>query len=290
MALRDDVAERYPALISLLQEPEIGKLLTQAVQQNWSPGVFQSKFMASRWFQSQSESSRRWWVTAHTDKGEAGQQRTLMQQSIAAKARQLGIQPTRTELQNIREQALRMGLSADDFWVTNALVALASKGGRTDVGAWTTTAEQLKSIGRDQFLKAEPAQVLKKWATWIVTGQRTIEDYQAAAQKEAMHRFPHMVERLQRGETPGDIIAFGRSIIANEWGIDPNAVDLNDADWRKLATGVKDPKTQKTRMLTESETVRLARGHPGWMGGTTNGRRTQAQVGSFLMRALGKRA
>ena len=70
-SIQDRVAERWPDLLPLLRHPEVGKLLTQAVTAEWSPGVFQSKLRATRWYRSQPESARQWWVLKAMDPGEA---------------------------------------------------------------------------------------------------------------------------------------------------------------------------------------------------------------------------
>ena len=107
--LKERVAERYPSLVALLKQPEIGSLLTQAVEKNWSPGVFQSKFIASQWFRRQSESQRRWWILSATDPGEANQQRRSMRASFGTLAASMGAQLDTAQINFLSESILQRG-------------------------------------------------------------------------------------------------------------------------------------------------------------------------------------
>jgi hypothetical protein len=290
--MQERVAERYPSLVPLLKHPEIGKLLTSAVQQNWSPGVFQSKFIASRWFRSQSESQRRWWVLSATDPAEARRQRTLQQVQIQARASQLGIDPTSAEFRNILNVALGQGLEADDQYITNLLVNLAGKGGRTTTGGWTTVSEQIRSMSKSEYFWNVPNHVVKKWTSWILRGEKTMEDYQAAVQREAMARFPHMKEGLAGGLTVADQVRPLAEVWANEFDTTPEQVMASmrqhaGTPSRQLL-GIRDAKTGRTRMPNEVEALRLARSQPTWWS-TSSGRQNDAAVTQTLLRTFGKR-
>jgi len=292
--LQERVAERYPDLLPLLNHPQVGPLLRQAVDLNnpISEGSFMSKLRATSWFRGQSASARNWWITSAMDPGEAAQQRRLGQESIVARMRQLGVVGTQAEIRTIREQMLRQGLTPDDFWVTNAIMKLTAKGGRADIGAWTTTATQLRAIAEGDYFKVLPPETTRKWTGWIITGQRSVEDFQAAINIEATKRFPHMAEQLKTGMTVRDVVAPWVEIYANEFDTTPDAIM---ASMRKHAgtpsrqlLGIKDPKTGQTRMPTEPEAVRIARSQPQWAE-TTNGKQMQNEWGSTILRAFGKR-
>lgn len=292
--VEERVAERYPDLLPLLRHPEVGRLLRQAVDPNkpLSQGSFMSKLRTTRWFRTQSESQRRWWVTSRMDPGEAAQQRALTQQNIAALARQMGIQPTRRELELIREGALARGVGADDFWVRNSLMQLTNKGGRTDVGAWTTIAREITELGNGQYLKNYPPHVLKKWTQWIVTGQRTMEDFQAAAQKESVKRFPHMAEQLNAGLTVRDVVQPWVDIYAQEMDTTADVIFASMAKHAgtpsRQLLGIRDPKTGQTRMPTEQEAVKIARSQPTWWQ-TSGGREADHRMTRTLLNAFGER-
>lgn len=287
--MQERVAERYPSLIGLLRQPEIGKLLTTAVTENWSPGVFQSKFMASKWFKSQSEAQRRWWVTATTDPGEARVQRQLFEQELRTVASRLGFTPTRAEYASLRERALQLGVTPDSTWMVQALNNLAQRrGGRTGPGAWTTNAGAIRQLAESEYFRALPKHVVNKWTSWITTGMKTMEDLQASLQQEAIKANPHMAHQLTEGLTVNDIIGSQRELIAEELELSsPTQVDIKNPKWRKLL-GVRDPKTKQMRLLTDSEALKMAREDPKWWN-TSKGRQSDASMTTAIREMFGLR-
>lgn len=287
------VREQYPSLSFLLNDPELGKLLTQAVDPNkgFSPQTFQAKLYQTSWWKRRSKTHREWAITRHTDPGEASQKRTLMQEGIAARARALGIRPARAELESIREMALRMGLAPDDFHITNALVKLWRKGGRVGPargGAFQSNMVAIQQTANQEFLTGVTKKSAAQWSEWITTGQKTLEDFAATQQARAIKRFPHLAEALKAGQTLGDVVAPYQEIVAEELELgNPARVDVKSGPWRALL-GIRDPKTRKMRMPTESDVIRMARSRPEYWK-TSGGRQADAGMASALLQMFGKR-
>lgn len=289
--MQERIAERYPSLISLLKEPEIGKLLTQAVTNNWSPGVFQSKFMASRWFKSQSESQRRWWVTAHTDPGEAKRQRTSYSSELGVVAGKLGISLTAAELKWITEANLARGIEPDSQEMLTQLYGFLQRNPkRARTGAIGAAQKQINDMVHGQWMMSLSPQSIAKFGAEVAMGRRSIEDINAYMAKQAVKRFPHMAEMLAAGMTVHDIAepvinAYAREMdwdapgLAAKMSFDPNFAGL---------LGIRDPKTNKVRMPTEYEARTMARKRDDWWG-TTSGRQSDAGMSQSLLQALGKR-
>jgi hypothetical protein len=290
--MRERVAERYPSLLALLNQPEIGKLLTSAVQNNWSSGVFQSKFMASRWFRSQSEAQRRWWVTAYTDPGEARTQRATYGANLQQIAEGIGLRLTTPQLKYMTESFLSRGLAADSPYVLNNLMAFAKRTGlgKLGAGAFKTTQRDIRNLGVSQWFREPPAAETEKWATWITLGRKTIEDFNAASAYTASHRFPHMAAEIRAGRTVAEIA--GPMIEAYAREMDWDAAGLmskmhTNTQFAGLL-GIRDPKTNKMRMPTEYEARTMARQRGDWWG-TTGGRQADAGMSQALLAAFGKR-
>jgi len=287
----DDIKRDYPELWWLFKDPQVGPLLRDAVTpgKEFSPTLFQAKFYQTPYFKRRSVSQRQWEIVQHTDPGEAKKQSQLQAQGIAAQASRLGFKLTRAELNTITQRSLALGLGADDFWVTMTLNTLAQKRpGRTTAGAWNTTAMQVRNTSQQDYLKPLPQHVANKWTQWIVTGQKTLDDFKAASQMEAMKRYPHMADELQRGYTPGDVISPFRDIISNELELGGGQnVNINDPRWRKI-TGFKDTATNKVRLPTESEVMVMARQDPRFWK-TQNGRTMESDMASTILNVMGKR-
>lgn len=294
MGVREEVAERFPSLLALLNQPEIGGLLTRAVQESWSPGKFQSEFVASNWFRSQSEPQRRWWVMSATDPGEAKRQRNAMRASVSARAQQLGVSLNAAQLRWLSEVAVSQGQDPNGPELLRSLVSLSDwkDRGKGEIGAIRGQLQQLGGQFFSQELSHQTrdgAKNLDRYARDIAAGKDTIESVQHRMTMKAMQRFPHMKEQLESGMTPYEIVAPLRQIVADEMGYaSPDVVNVaKNPAWRNLL-GIRDPKSKQTRLMSEAETIRMVRRQAGWWNGP-NGKAADAGMTSMLLQAFGKR-
>jgi hypothetical protein len=292
--MRQRIEERYPDMVALLGIPEVGNLLTLAVQQNWSPGQFRSHFIASKWFRTQSESARRWWVTTATDPGEAAQQRSAMGSAIRQAAAQFGTKLTGDELRYLTNSMLIHGQSPSGPELQRALAGLWSfkDRGYGAAGAARNQVESLYSAYFNNMVGEDTRShraLLDRRALAIAQGTDSIEALQERLKMQAMKRFPHMADMLAAGMTVAEIVNPLRSVVAKELEYTgPEQVDLNNPLWRQLL-GIRDPKTNKMRMPTESEAMRMARAQPQWWQ-TSNGRQLDASGTSAMLEKMGMRA
>lgn len=287
MGIREEVAERFPSLIALLNEPEIGGLLTRAVQETWSPGKFQSEFIASNWFRSQSESQRRWWVMGATDPGEAKLQRGTYRGELTTFANQLGVSLTGAQATYLTELALAQGHAVDSAWMRNQLVKLWSSGDRRQ-GQIGVLAQQVRAISEGEYFESMTSKRATQLAFDIVRGNATMEEYQMRLQARSADRFPHLKDRIASGQTLAQIVEPYRNIVADELELGgASAVNMRTPLWRQLL-GIRDPKSGKTRLPTESDVIRLARSQPQWWK-TARGQEMDAGMASTLMNVFGAR-
>jgi hypothetical protein len=288
--MQERVAERYPALVPLLRQPEIGRLLTQAVENNWSAGVFQSKFMASNWFRSQSESQRRWWITTATDPGEAKLQRNQYSADIIKTANSLGVNLNSAQVKYITESGLARGDDPGSARVMANLLAFGRKSGQMGAGAFKTAQRAVRNLEVGQWLREPPRKETEHWAAEIALGRKTIEDFNAAAAYTASHRFPHMAEQIKAGMTVSEII--GPQVEAYAREMDWDAQGLMSKMYSNPSfgglTGIRDPKSGQMRLPTEYEARTMARQRGDWWQ-TTGGRQADAQMATALLEMFGKR-
>lgn len=297
-SMQERVAERYPDLVPLLKQPEIGSLLTRAVTENWSPGVFRSKFIASNWFRTQPESSRRWWVLKATDPGEATRQRRAIGAEIGTLSRSLGVPLNTPQLKWVTESALQRGLSPDSAELRGELINFMMKytapgaGHILPQGALRTTAKQITGMARFNYGLPGNETWIRARTKDVVMGSLSMDDVENELRELAAKRFPHMQEGLQAGQSVADIMAPYAEIYAAEMDMQPQEVlqqMFRDTD--KVARqmmGVRDAKTGKTRLPTEVEAMRLARSQDKWWG-TSGGRQQDAGMSTFLLQQLGVR-
>lgn len=293
--LQQRIQERYPSLSFLMANAEMRSLLTRAVNESWSPGQFQSKFIASKWFRSQSETQRRWAVMLATDPSEARRQTTTWRTGLQQTAARLGAVLTAAELKYITNLGLQRGGEPDDQETINGLLALMGRKGHTkgtQPGLYQTTGREVTNLVNSQWMRGIDAKYVTKWALDITAGRKTMEDLQAVLAGQAMKRFPHMVEGLKSGMTVQEIVQPYIDLVAEELEIHPSQVQAkikaNDPAFRQIL-GVLDPKTNQMRLPTENEMIRLARERSTWTA-TTKGRQMTAGMTTALLRAFGARA
>jgi hypothetical protein len=295
MGVAEQVMEQYPTLSFLLGDPEIGPLLTKAVDPNtgFSPSTFQAKLYQTNWWKRQSATQREWLIKQHTDPGSARQEREAMNASVTQRAAEMGVTLSVNQMRWLRESMLANGQTADGPELTQALAKLWTfkDRGKGQIGAYRgqvmEMAKQYFSNTMTQSSRHGRA-TLDRQAVRIASGQDTIEGLQHRMQLEAMRRFPHMKEMLEAGMTPYDVVQPMREIVAEEMEYaTPDQVNvLKNPVWRKLL-GVRD-REGKMRLLTESEVVRMAREQPTWWK-TSNGRTADNQMASALLNAFGER-
>lgn len=290
--LSERVSERFPGLVSLLGQPEIGSLLTRAVTENWSPTRFQSAFIASHWFRTQSESQRRWWVTSATDPEQAREQRRSTRAAFGSLARQLGANLSTNQVNYLSELILSHGQDPNGPEARAAIASLAklTPVDRYHYGAFQTVTKQIEALSESQFFMPISNIDASKYGRKVIQGVMTIDDVQSAMQQLAVKRYPHLRELLIEGQTPAQIVAPYRELVANELELgNPDRVDVKrNPIWRQLL-GIRDPKSHKVRLPTESEVLKLARSQPQWWK-TANGRKTDAGLATSLLETFGMRA
>jgi hypothetical protein len=186
--------------------------------------------------------------------------------------------------------ALRRGQDPASAEVINGLVGFSRRAGNLTHGAIETALYDINQIAQGQwFSTATRNPTRRHWADQIARGIKTKEDFNTAMEIQAMHRYPHLAERIRGGETLADIVNPLREKVANELELGGvGAVDVQHSPiWSKLMS-FHDPNTKKTRLMTESEAMVLARQQPAWWR-TSNGKQMDADMANKLLNIFGQR-
>ena len=289
MGVREDVMESYPTLAFLLGDPEIGPLLTAAVDPNqgYSPQTFQAKLYQTNWWKNQSDTQREWLIKSQTDKGTANQQRSSYWAELDALAKRMGVSLTNAEIRWISEIALAQGWSLDSAQLRQAIV---KQWRGTDYGAGQIGADSqtIRALATGQFFRPMSTNEAHELARRVAAGTDTLESIQTRLRTEAAERFPHLRDRLGEGMTVAQIVEPYRQIVAEELEMgDVSEVNMSNPTWRKLL-GVNQG-DGKMRMMTESEVISMARSQDRWWK-TSRGRQADASMTTSLMGIFGKRA
>lgn len=267
----------YPDLAFLFNDPEVGKLLLDAVNpdQGFDAPTFQSKLRQTNWWRTHSASQRQWETLAATDPAQSAAARRAKLADVFAQAGSLGITLDWSAADNIAFQAQRDGLDANQV---NDLIANAPR-------STATTAGSLKSIAAGDYMVPISDYDSDWWARKIASGQQTEQTFRAFLTTQAIGRFPQLKDAINSGITPGQYFSSYKQLIGQQLEVPAESVDLlNDPKWQQV---ISYNDNGKIRPMTLAETTKLARGQDAYKR-TQGGQQLGAQVGEFITKTFGK--
>lgn len=293
MSVLDEIREQYPTLAFLVNDPEVGPLLRDAVDPNkgFSPQTFQAKLYQTKWFRTRSTTQREMSILARTDPGEY--KRRLQQQisDVRSQAQLFGLNLTPSELRYMATTNLSKGIAADSAEFRSSLrnwLKTKKSGSKTfGQGSVLAAKQQVKGLAREQFYVPMSEKEAHNWGVALALGTRNEEGLKLLLNQRAQQLYPHLRELLRSGSTMEDIFSGHRALIAEELELSPEMVDFRK-DWSKVLQQV-DPQSGKPRPMTLHETQTLARQDQRWWR-TSKGREADAGMANFMLKTFGKRA
>lgn len=284
------IAEQFPFLAFLANDPQIGPLLSKAVDVNqpYSPEKFRAEVMKTNWWRKQSETQRAGAIMAATDPGQWWQVNRELQSNIGAMEQRLGVRLTAAERKWIASVAAGRGWAADSREILDAIIRTGKRHG-VKHGAIQTGTESVKAIAAGEFFYRMPQKDADYWGTMIAKGDVTVDDWRAHMMKRTWNTMPQFRQFIRDGVSPGQALEGYRNLIAEEMGYSSIAqVDVFSPKWRPLL-GIRDAKTNQTRLPTETEVIHMARSQPEWWT-TVRGREADAQAATAMAAVFGERA
>jgi hypothetical protein len=285
------ILEEYPAWGFLLKDPEVGKLLRDAVSPTggFSPSTFQAKLYQTKWFRRRSQTMREYEIRKATDPGEHRRLMNIGNIQVRDMARRLGVKLNGREVSYMSASALQRGMdiNSDEFRYTLANY-IRSNPKRIVSGAIQATMKRIDGTSRGQYYVGASKQDQRRWGIAMALGQRTDMELEEWMKGRAASRYPHLAARLKAGETMEDMFSGHKQVIAEELELDPNAIDLSQGRWAKVLD-TYDKNEGKHRPYTLSEVTRLARQDQRFWK-TSKGQEMQSSLANFLMQTFGERA
>lgn len=288
MGVADDIRQQYPNLYFLMQDPEIGPLLREAVDPNagFSAQAFYAKLTNTRWWKSRSQAQRQWEFMRHTDPAEAQSQINQFRNQLSQQASRLGIALTPSQLAIISVDALSKGLSPDSPEVLRKMIQLRTLK-NTQAGGIQTASRQAMAVSYGDYFLPMSGHTAGIWGQQIATGMKTLDDLRVEMQKKAISRFPYLRTQIMAGQTPAEIFAPHRDMIASELELSPGTIDLANSKWSKVLD-YYDKTTKVHRPMTLYEVQTLARQDDRWWK-TQKGKSADASMANMILERFGKR-
>lgn len=285
----DQLRELFPQLLFLVNDPEVGKLIKEAVDPNkgYSANQFEARLQATKWFRTQSNTQREWLLLRNNNPGEASQQRTQFRRALDAIAARMGVRLTTNERNLFAENYIQRGMSPDDPLIAQDLGHFAGIRGAYKNGDITTAAHEVDRQFKSQWLNMGMKYNVDS-GNHVVTGKVSMETLAEQARTKAAEKYWWLKPQLEKGMTMDEIFEPIRQTIAEELEVAPESINLRDRRWSKLIH-VADSKTGEHRMGTLYEAQTLARQQPQWWR-TKGGRATDAGLQEQVRNIFGIRS
>lgn len=292
MSVLDEIRKQYPTLAFLVNNPEIGPLLRDAVDPNkgFSPQEFQARLYQTNWFKSRSTVKRSMETMAHVDPAEYRRIIQGNQAKIQNIATQMGLNLSPEVLKYMAVTHTNNGveIGSDEFMI-NLRAFVKNQGHKSYMPGGTVAANITKNqeIARSQYYVPLGPVEARQWAIDMAMGLKDEASFAETMNMKAQSLYPHLRELLVQGQSMEDIFGGHRQLIAQELEMSPNQIDFTK-DWKKVLYQI-DPETKNPRPMTLHETQTLARQDSRWWG-TSGGRKADAGMANFMLKMFGKRA
>lgn len=293
--MAESVAERvmrdYPILGWLLKDPEVGPLLTQAVDPNagFDPATFQAKLYQTKWWRSKSETQRQWEILKHTDPGAVREKRTAYGTELRALGNQLGVRLSGNQLRLLTELGLSQGQAANSQQALDGLMKLRGGPNNKQPGTIDNLRQQIRGMANSMFMVPMASTTADRLAEGVASGNRSMEGIEASLRIQSAKLYPHLKAHIDRGETMADLTDSYRQLIAQELEVDPERVDLfSNPYWNKVINHDPEGGGKDVRMMNMQEALVHARSRPEWWK-TQGGKAQSADFSNTLLKMFGKR-
>lgn len=259
----------YPSFAFLLNDPDVGPLLLEAVnpEHPLDAATFQAKLLQTNWWKTTSAAQRQWVTLYNTDRATADAQLSARHAEIRDFAASLGLEVPDQKLWDATEISLHNGLATNSAQIRDMLAWFSPRGAPSAVPA-------LSAIAAHEYMIPMSQGDLGWWSREIAAGHQTEQTFRGVLNQQARSKFAGIANLIDQGITPGAFFAPYRSQIAQELELpSADSVDLvNDPRWTQV-TGISDGKGGM-RPMNLSETIGLARSQSEWR--FTQGANSQA--------------
>lgn len=283
--IRADIERSYGWGAALMDIPEVAAILNRVGS---GPGQINAEeadrlFRGTNYYKTTTTTQRQWKVLQGTNPGDAVAQLQGQIDSIRAKAQAQGITVDEARLRQIAEVSKANGWSDQQI---NA--ALASEVKWDPNGTKTGTMALLKQAQQSQLVPLSD-QAMGQWATAVVSGAKTVDDFQAYLKDQAKSLFPSMANYLDT--TPGGTVKqyldpYAQTI-GKTMGMNPAEIDWQDPKYFRFVNNV-DPKTGERRVMDLADVSRTLIADPQYgYDKTSNGKQQKAGLARTILEQWG---
>lgn len=265
-------------------DPELKKLISDAVRGQWNTNVFQGRFMNTKWYQARTASQRQWADLTTRDPKEAARKINDTKLTLGNRLSQMGLNMNANDLNWVANTSLSEGWT-EEHTKQMLAVYVNYQGGGPASGTPATLEMQIKSLANDYGMKATNNQ-LTDWVNGMLNGRYTQDNVTDFLKDMAKSKYAGMSNFLDQGMTVKQVAQPYLQSYANILETAPDAVDLNDNLIQQALQGQPAEPGKPPAMQSVYQFERQLRRDPRWMG-TKNARDQVTSAGNNILKDWG---
>lgn len=255
------LAEQYGWAYSFLTSvPELNNIFKEAVAQSWDATRFQAAIVASKWYQTNSESVRNAQVQKVIDPATYAQQVAQAKTDILVSAAAEGASLSDSLASTIAAQQITYGWNTDQ--VNQALSQYIKLNASGSFGGTAgQNAMALNELAYNNGVSISPT-TMQNFLRNVASNKTSMEDLQGYIRKIAASKFPALQQQINAGENVSDLASQYTTSMQNILETGPGTANLDNPLIQRALNGM-DSSGQPVGMGI-SDFERLLRSQPQW--------------------------
>lgn len=263
-------------------DPSIKKMFDSAVSENWTDKKFQAEFRNSDWWKSNSDTARKALQMKASDPAtwsftlDANKQKALM---VAA---EIGAAIPGSALDQLAENMAMTGMSDESLrsLLADYIDFTSNQNLNGQAGMY---AQSMRKYADDMGVDVSQ-QAVKNYATLMIKGMSTQDDYKNFVNEQATSAFPAFAQQIKGGQTMRNIANPYVQMMAQTLEVNPNQLSLRDPTIMSGLNGLDRDGKPVGRTLNDFQ--QMLRGDPRWRS-TQQAQDKAMNIGNSVLKQMG---
>lgn len=274
------VRERFPGWAWALDHEELGPLLQEAAESEFTLETLEAQYRATDWFTSRTTAEREWdlLVSDPANAEEVARRVEVQRGELADLVSQLGSDLSDDALDALATDALRRGLSEDE--IIGQIIAGTKA---YTAGSILASEEAIRVSAASNLITIDP-DTQRSLSAKLATGEMNADGLSSYIKSVAKNQYPQFADLIDQGVSVSEYMAPQKKLIADMLGKNMQDVDFTNQYRDVLSIG----DGNQVRAMSLSETERYIRSQDDYWRGK-QGQDELFSVVNGLTRAMGVR-
>lgn len=247
-----EIQREYGLGISIFRsDPELWKLLQEAIREGWDPAMFQAQLRETKWFKTHSDVWRQNTTLKFTDPRTYQERIQNMRDQVENLAGQWGVPLTRKEVNRYAEKAFMLGWSSEQILDHIAKDIKPGKWGGYE-GQLASMETTLKETAFRNGINLNKKQ-LNGWMKSLVRGEADVAEFQNYIRRQAAETFGAYGKEIRSGVDLYTLAGPYMNTMAEILELNPADVNLFDKTIRRALSNRNEKGEYVPLSLTDFE-------------------------------------